>query len=114
MPHVHQSEVEAWGHKAPLHSRPGRPRTPPSAPPENEPEVPQQQAPHAVEVPQQQAPHDDTCTDVADKHQTNTGEAEGPETDLYDPTGAHTPDTALGPPSGMDPYATLTLPQHQL
>ena len=101
MPHAHQSEVKGWGQKAPLHSRPGRPRTPPSAPPENEPEVPQQQA-----------PHDDT--DAADKHQTGTGEAEGPETDTHDPTGAHTPDTASGPPSGMDPYATMTLPQHQL
>ena len=125
MPHVHQSEVKARAHKAPLHSRPVRPRTPPSTPPENVPEVPQQQPPHAVEVPQQQAPyaaevpqhqapHDDTGTDAADKHQTDTCEAEGLETDTYDPAGAHTPDTTLGPPSGMDPYATLTLPQHQL
>ena len=82
------------------------------APPENEPEVPQQQPPHAAEVPQQQAPHDDI--DVADKHQTDTSEVEGPETDTHDPAGAHTPDTALGPPSEMDMYATMTLPQHQL
>ena len=45
---------------------------------------------------------------------TGTGEAEGPQTDTHDHAGAHTPDTALGPPSGMDPYATMTLPQHQL
>jgi len=37
MPHVHQSKVKAWAQKAPLHSRPVRPRTPPSAPPENDP-----------------------------------------------------------------------------
>ena len=87
--------------KAPLHSRPGRPRTPPSTPLENEPEVRQQQPRHAAEVPQQQAPHDDT--DAANKHQTDTGEAEGPQTDTHDHAGAHTPDTALGPPFGMDP-----------
>jgi len=112
MPHVHQSQVEAWGQKTPLHSRPGRPRTRPSTPPKNEPEVRQQQAPHVAEVPQQQAPHDDT--DATDKHQIGTGEAEGPQTNTHDHTGAHTPDTALGPPSGMNPYATMTLPQHQL
>jgi len=95
-----------------LHSCLDRPRTPPSAPPENEPEVCQQQPPHAAEVPQQQAPHDDT--DAADKHQTDTDEAEGPQTNTHDHAGGHTPDTALGPLSRMDPYATMTLPQHQL
>ena len=96
-----------------MHSRSGRPHTPPSAPPENEPqrhatqaaqyhhvaEAPQQQA-----APQQQDAHDDldidaaVDTDAVDKHQTDTGEAEAPENDMHDPAAAHTPDTALGPP----------------
>jgi len=121
MPHVHQSEVKARAHKAPLHSRPVRPRTPPSTPPENDPHHHAADAAQyhpAAEAPQYEAAHDDPHTDAADKHQTDTGEAKAPQNDTSDPAPAHTPhnpaDTVSGPPSGMDPSVTLIPQQHHL
>jgi len=124
MSHVHQSEVKAWAQKAPLHSRPVWPRTPSSAPPENDPYHHAAEAPqynHAAETPQYEAApaqyeaaHDDPHTDAANTHQTDTGEAEAPQNDTPDPASAHTldnpADTVSGLSSGMDPSMTL-IPQ---
>jgi len=111
-----------------MHSRPVRPRTPPSSPPENDPHhhvVDATQYHPAAEAPQYQvapvqyqAAHVDPQTDVADTHQSDTGEAEVPQNDTPDPAPAHTldnpADTVLDPPSGMDPSVTWTPLQHQL
>ena len=97
-----------------MHSRPVRPRTPPSAPPESHPRHHAAKAAQyhpAAEAPQYEAApaqyevaHDDPHTDAADTHQTDIGEAEAPQNDTPNPAPAHTPDnpadTVSGPPSG--------------
>jgi len=79
MPHVNQSDVKAWDHKASLHSHPVRPRTPPSTPPEATTEAaqyhaaaevaPTQYHPTAKASPAQyQVAHDDRHIDDVDTH----------------------------------------------
>ena len=75
--------------EGPLHSRSVRHRTPPSAPLEHDPHHhaaeaaqyhPAAAAPQYQAAPAQyQAAHDDLHTDLADTHQTDTGEAEAPQ-----------------------------------
>jgi len=107
--------------EGPLHSRPVRPFTPPLAPPENDPHhhvADATQYHPAVEAPQYQVAHDDPHIDAADTHQTDTGEVEALQNDTPNLVAADTPDnpadTALGPPSVIDPSETMILPQHQL
>ena len=76
---VHQSEVKAWGQKAPLHSRPVRPRTPPLDTLEHNPHHPAAEAAqyhHAAEAAQYQAapaPYQAAHDDPEGEKNTRTG-----------------------------------------